>query len=140
MAFTSNQSSGPLSDINVTPLVDVMLVLLIIFMITAPITAHRVEIDLPQKTNAPPTNIDPPEPIKLRILPTGELYWNDQPMIKAALEPQLRIEAGKTKDLQPEIRIDADPRTKYQVVAEVLATAKNVGIEKLGFENMPTGF
>ena len=138
MAFTSNQGAGPMADINVTPLVDVMLVLLIIFMITAPIMAHRVEIDLPQKSNATPPPIDPPEPVTLRILPTGELYWNDQPMIKAALEPQLRIEAGK--DPQPEIRIDADARTEYQIVAEVLATAKNVGVTKLGFENMPSGF
>ena len=77
MAFTQKQA-GPMADINVTPLVDVMLVLLIIFMITAPILAHQVQIDLPQKTTAPPTQIDPPPPIALRIRATGELYWNDQ--------------------------------------------------------------
>ncbi len=134
MAFTQKQA-GPMADINVTPLVDVMLVLLIIFMITAPILAHQVQIDLPQKTTAPPTNIDPPPPIALKIRATGELYWNDQPMIRAALEPQLRLEA--TKDPQPELQIDAEMTTRYEVVAEILATAKNVGMTKIGFKNMP---
>ena len=138
MAFTSQNTAGPMSDMNVTPLVDVMLVLLIIFMITAPIMAHRIEIDLPQKSTAPPDLKDPPPPVNLVIKQTGELFWNDQPMIKQALEPQLRIEASK--DPQPEIRIDAEARTEYETVAEVLATAKNVGITKLAFENMPTGF
>ncbi|HVF35813.1 MAG TPA: biopolymer transporter ExbD [Candidatus Saccharimonadia bacterium] len=139
MAFTNSTSNaGPMSDMNVTPLVDVMLVLLIIFMITAPIMAHRIEIDLPQPTTAPPPPIDPPDPVKLVIKETGDLFWNDQPMIRQALEPQLRIEASK--DPQPEIRIDAEPRTHYETVAEVLATAKNVGITKLAFENMPSGF
>jgi biopolymer transport protein ExbD len=122
MAFASNKGAGPMSEINVTPLVDVMLVLLIIFMITAPILAHQVEID-------------PPPPITLKIRATGELYWNDQPMISAALEPQLKIEAGK--DPQPELQIDADLETPYETVAAVLATAKNVGMTKLGFKNMP---
>ena len=138
MAFTSQNTAGPMSDMNVTPLVDVMLVLLIIFMITAPIMAHRIEIDLPQKSTAPPDLKEPPPPVNLVIKQTGELFWNDQPMIKQALEPQLRIEASK--EPQPEIRIDAEPRTEYETVAEVLATAKNVGITKLAFENMPSGF
>ena len=138
MAFTTSNSAGPMADINVTPLVDVMLVLLIIFMITAPIMAHRVDIDLPQKSIAPPTLEEPPPPVNLVIKQTGELYWNDQPMIRQALEPQLRIEAGK--DPQPEIRINAEAQTQYQTVAEVLATAKNVGVTKLAFDNMPSGF
>jgi biopolymer transport protein ExbD len=137
MAFASNKGGGPMADINVTPLVDVMLVLLIIFMITAPILAHQVQIDLPQKSTQPPTNVDPPPPITLRVRSTGELYWNDQPMIKAALEPQLQIEAAK--DPQPQLDIDAELETEYQIVAEVLATAKNAGMTKLGFKNMPGG-
>ncbi|HET7843824.1 MAG TPA: biopolymer transporter ExbD [Xanthomonadales bacterium] len=133
MAFTSNQGKGPMAEINVTPLVDVMLVLLIIFMITAPILAHQVEIDLPQKSNVV-NLIEPPPPIVLKIRSTGELYWNEQPMISAALEPQLKIEAAK--DPQPELQIDADLETPYETVAAVLATAKNVGMTKLGFKNM----
>jgi len=135
MAFTTSQSAGPMSDINVTPLVDVMLVLLIIFMVTAPVLAHKVEIDLPQATTFK-SEEKPPPPISLQIKATGELYWNDEPMISAALEPQLRIEAAK--EPQPELQVDADRTTHYEIVAEVLATAKNVGMRKIGFKNIPT--
>ncbi len=133
MAFTQKQA-GPLADINVTPLVDVLLVLLIVFMLAAPIVAHRVNIDLPQKSTQPPT-VEPPPPIELRILATGDLFWNGQPLIRPALEPQLRLEAAKNP--QPELQVDAEMSTQYQVVAEVLATAKTVGMEKIGFKNMP---
>jgi len=132
MAFTS-QSAGPMADINVTPLVDVMLVLLIIFMITAPVLAHKVEIDLPQATTVQ-SQENPPPPIDLQIKATGEMYWNNEPMISAALEPQLRIEARK--EPQPELQVDADRNTQYQIVATVLATAKNVGMRKIGFKNI----
>ena len=132
MAFTS-QSAGPMADINVTPLVDVMLVLLIIFMITAPVLAHKVEIDLPQATTVQ-SQEKPPPPIDLQIKATGEMYWNNEPMISAALEPQLRIEARK--EPQPELQVDADRNTQYQIVATVLATAKNVGMRKIGFKNI----
>src|SRR5258706_2219311 len=94
MAFTTGSSTGAMADINVTPLVDVLLVLLIIFMITAPVLAHKVEIDLPQATTFK-SEEQPPPPISLQIKATGELYWNDEPMISAALEPQLRIDAAK---------------------------------------------
>ena len=132
MAFTS-QTSGPMADINVTPLVDVMLVLLIIFMITAPVLAHKVEIDLPQASTVI-SDVKPPPPIDLQIKATGEMYWNNEPMISAALEPQLRIEARK--EPQPELQVDADRNTQYQIVATVLATAKNVGMRKIGFKNI----
>jgi biopolymer transport protein ExbD len=122
-----------MADINVTPLVDVMLVLLIIFMITAPVLAHKVEIDLPQATTQI-SNEKPPPPIDLQIKATGEMYWNNEPMISAALEPQLRIEARK--EPQPELQVDADRNTQYQIVATVLATAKNVGMRKIGFKNI----
>ena len=135
MAFTSQTQAGPMADINVTPLVDVMLVLLIIFMITAPVLAHKVEIDLPQATTVK-SEEKPPPPISLQIKATGELYWNDEPMIQAALEPQLRIEAAK--EPQPELQVDADRNTHYEIVASVLATAKNVGMRKIGFKNIPT--
>ena len=133
MAFTSSNQAGPMADINVTPLVDVMLVLLIIFMITAPVLAHKVEIDLPQATTVQ-SQEKPPPPIDLQIKATGEMYWNNEPMISAALEPQLRIEARK--EPQPELQVDADRNTQYQIVATVLATAKNVGMRKIGFKNI----
>ena len=135
MAFTA-QTSGPMSDINVTPLIDVLLVLIIIFLITAPSVAHQVKIDLPQKSTIKPL-VEPPDPIDLQIRATGELIWNDQPLIKAALEPQLRLEAGRNP--QPELQVDIEDATQFEVVAEVLATAKNAGMMKIGFKNMPGG-
>ena len=123
-----------MSDINVTPMVDVMLVLLIIFMITAPILAHKVDIDLPQKTRNRIPEVDPPPPIELRILATGEMFWNGQPLIREALEPQVRLEASK--DPQSVLQVDADKLTPYQAVADVLATAKRVQMNKIGFKNL----
>jgi biopolymer transport protein ExbD len=135
MAF-AKASAGPMSDINVTPLIDVLLVLLIIFIITAPSLTHQVKVDLPQKSTVPPLT-EPPPPIDLRILATGELFWNDQPLIRAALEPQLRLEAGK--DPQPELQVDIESATEFEVVTAVLATAKTAGMTKIGFKNMPDG-
>jgi biopolymer transport protein ExbD len=135
MAFTT-RTSGPMSDLNVTPLIDVLLVLLIIFIITAPSLAHQVKVDLPQKSTITPP-VDPPPPIELRILATGDLVWNDQPLIKEALDPQLRLEAAK--EPQPELQIDIDNTTQFEIVAEVLAAAKNSGMTKIGFKNMPDG-
>ena len=86
MAFASNSGGGPMADMNVTPLVDVMLVLLIIFMVTAPILSYPIDIDLPQRTTNPPDNPkEPPEPIKLRIDSAGTVYWNDSPTPVSAL-------------------------------------------------------
>ena len=89
MAFSSGGGSGPMADINVTPLVDVMLVLLIIFMVTAPTLSYPIEIDLPQKSpNPPPPSLEPPEPIKLRIDASGQVFWNESPQpVTALAEP-----------------------------------------------------
>jgi biopolymer transport protein ExbD len=135
MAF-STKSSGPMSDINVTPLIDVMLCLLIIFILNAPSPVHQVKVDLPQKSTITPP-VDPPPPIELKITSAGDFYWNDQPLIKPALEPQLRLEAGK--EPQPELQIDIEDATRFEAVAEVLAVAKTVGMTKIGFKNMPDG-
>jgi biopolymer transport protein ExbD len=130
MAFSSGGGSGPMSEINVTPLVDVMLVLLIIFMITVPMLSHKIKIDLPQPTTQPPPP-NPPEPIGLSVKATGQLYWNDEPITEEALQAQLRVTAQK--DPQPELNIKADKTTKYQLVATVMADAKNAGMVKIGF-------
>jgi biopolymer transport protein ExbD len=130
MAFSTGGGSGPMADINVTPLVDVMLVLLIIFMITVPMLSHKIKIDLPQPTlNPPPLN--PPEPITLGVRMGGQLYWNDEPITEPALQAQLRVTAQKNP--QPELQIQADRSTKYQQVATVMADAKNAGMQKIGF-------
>ena len=134
MAFSSGGGSGPMADINVTPLVDVMLVLLIIFMITAPMLSHKIKIDLPQPA-PPPVNPPPPppDPIRLSVQPTGTLYWNDEPITEEALRAQLAVIGVKPLDQQPELDIRAEKTTKYQLVATVMADAKNAGMGKIGF-------
>ena len=136
MAFSTGGGSGPMADINVTPLVDVMLVLLIIFMITVPMLSHKIKIDLPQPTlNPPPDN--PPEPITLGVRLTGQLYWNDEPITEAAMQAQLRVAAQRAP--QPELQIRADRDTEYQIVASVMTDAKNAGMVKVGFITQAQG-
>ena len=135
MAFSNNSGGGgPMAEINVTPLVDVMLVLLIIFMITAPLMAHKVKIELPEATlETRPEGND--RPITLAIKEDGEIYWNDERVQMAVLESQLAVEAQKKP--QPRIDIRADKTTKYRLVAQVVKTAKDVGIAKVGFVATP---
>ena len=121
---------GPMAEINVTPLVDVMLVLLIIFMITAPLMSHKIRIDLPQ-ANPNTVETTPPEPIDLAIKENGDLFWNDEPVTEAILQAQLRVAAQKNP--QPELQIRAEKTTQYQKVAEVMAAAKRSGMVKIGF-------
>jgi len=132
MAFSSNSSGGAMADINVTPLVDVMLVLLIIFMVTMPMASYQIQIDLPQPSINPPEQPkDPPKPIRLRIDGNGQLFWDGSPLPTAALEPQLQIEA--TRDPQPTLELETNGETRYEILADVLSTAKNAGMEKIGF-------
>ena len=133
MAFSTGGGSGPMADINVTPLVDVMLVLLIIFMITVPMLSHKIKIDLPQPTDKPPPLTNPPEPIRLSVQATGTLYWNDEPISEEALRAQLAVIGVKPLEEQPELDIRAEKTTKYQLVATVMADAKNAGLSKIGF-------
>jgi biopolymer transport protein ExbD len=130
MAFSSNSGGGPMAEINVTPLVDVMLVLLIIFMITAPLMSHKIRIDLPQ-ANPNVQEQNPPEPIDLAVKESGEIFWNDELVTEAMLQAQLRVSAQKNP--QPELQIRADKDTKYQLIATVMANAKSAGMVKIGF-------
>ncbi|HEX5306528.1 MAG TPA: biopolymer transporter ExbD [Dyella sp.] len=131
MAFSTGNSAGPMADINVTPLVDVMLVLLIIFMLTAPIVTHDVKIDLPQPTNNPPPDTDHLDPISLRIDASGSLYWNDVPVDESGMRAQMAVIAQQTN--QPEIQINADDAVAYEYVARALSDAKSYGLTKIGF-------
>jgi biopolymer transport protein ExbD len=131
MAFSTGGGSGPMADINVTPLVDVMLVLLIIFMITVPMLSHKIEINLPQPSTTPPPPIQPPEPLTLSVRATGQYFLADEPISEEALQAQLRVAAQR--DPQPELDIRAEKNAKYQWVATVMADAKNAGMTKIGF-------
>ncbi len=132
MSFASNSGSGPMADINVTPLVDVMLVLLIIFMVTAPALSYQIQVDLPQRTtNPPPQPKDPPEPIRLRIEAGGTVTWNNSPIPMSVLQSSLEVEAERT--IQPTLEIETDPDAQYEMLAKVLSRAKNSGMVKIAF-------
>ncbi len=133
MAFSSNSSGGPMADINVTPLVDVMLVLLIIFMVTAPILSYPIDIDLPQRSLTPPPESHPPEPIKLRIDAAGQVFWNDSPTPISALRNMMETEVERDPNNQPTLEIDTNDDADYGILAKVLATARNAQMQKIGF-------
>ena len=131
MAFSSNSSGGVMAEINVTPLVDVMLVLLIIFMITAPLAAHKIKVELPIASLDKPPEEAPNQPITITVKEAGDLYWNDEPITEATMQAQLRVAAQRTP--QPEVQLRADKNTEYSVISMVMADAKNSGIVHLGF-------
>lgn len=131
MAMSSGgNSGGPMSEINVTPLVDVMLVLLIIFMITAPLMTHKVQIDLP-KANPKVKDEAPAEPMDLAVKPDGTYYLNDGEITEAELKAQFAVAASKSP--QPELQIRADRTTEYKVVKKILGEAKEAGMVHVGF-------
>ena len=133
MAFSTGSESGaPMSEINVTPLVDVMLVLLIIFMITAPLMSHKIKVELPEANlDHRDETVPPAPPITVTVTKNGDLYWNDQPVTPNLLESQLSVEAQKTP--QPAVNIRGDETTKYRTISEVVNTAQAQGIRKVGF-------
>lgn len=130
----SSGGAGTLADINVTPLADVLLVLLILFLVTIPSLKHDIQIDLPQpnKNFTPPKN--PLTPVEVRISSTGTVTWNNMPVDEEQLEAQLQVLGAKPIDAQPEMRIQVDQATLYDVLAKLLAKAKNFGVQKIGFQ------
>ena len=135
MAFSSNSNGGgPMADINVTPLVDVMLVLLIIFMITAPLMTHKVVVKLPQATLATkPTSTTPP--VTLAIKADGSRYWNDEPVNATQLDQYMGIIVQR--DPQPQVNIRADASTKYGTINDAVQTLRRAGVRKVGFVSGP---
>lgn len=124
---------APMAEINTTPLVDVMLVLLVIFIITAPLLTHAVKIELPQASSQ--LSPEKPDVISLAIDESGKIYWNDAALAENELKTKLQLISQKTP--QPELQIRADKATRYQILAEVMAEAQNAGITKLGFISAP---
>ncbi|MBC7489635.1 MAG: biopolymer transporter ExbD [Glaciimonas sp.] len=120
-------------EINTTPLVDVMLVLLIIFIMTIPVMNHAVKIDLPRATNQP--DRVKPESINLSIDATGKVYWNDEAVDRNKL--QLKIAAAVKKEPQPELHLHAERTTEYEKIAQVMAAAQSGGLRKIGFVTDP---
>jgi biopolymer transport protein ExbD len=127
MAFSARVSRDVIAQINVTPLVDVLLVLLIIFMITSPVVMHKTPMDLPQPSSTPMPEL--PRPIHLAIHQDGQMYWNDAPINQNQLREQLGIAAAQAT--QPALQIDAADGVAYDVVARVLAQAKAQGVSRI---------
>jgi biopolymer transport protein ExbD len=133
MAFSSDSGGGrPMAEINVTPLVDVMLVLLIIFMITAPLMTHKVKVELPEANlNRREEKTILVTPITIAVAETGALYWNDEPVTKGVIESRFSVEAQRTP--QPQVNVRGDKTAKYKLVQEVVQIAQNQGMRKVGF-------
>ena len=131
--FDNNRQGAPMADINVTPMVDVMLVLLVIFIITAPLLTHAVKIDLPNAKSAPAP--EKPETIALSIDGAGKLFWNDAPIDTTELDTRL-VKAAQQQP-QPEVQLRADKATRYELIAQVMSAAQGNGMTKLGFVTEP---
>ncbi|WP_448585869.1 ExbD/TolR family protein [Thermaurantiacus sp.] len=121
----------PMGEMNTTPLIDVMLVLLIMFIITIPIQTHAVKLDLPPP-NPNPTNVDPVfNTVNIDFLNT--IYWNDQEVTLQQLDGYLTQIGQMDPDTQPELRLRPDALSRYEVVNQVMALAQKRGIAKMGF-------
>lgn len=135
MAFGGfeTHSGQPMSEINVTPLVDVMLVLLVIFIVTAPLLTHAVRVDLPQASAQPSTQ--KPDAIALAIDGDGRLFWNRDAVTLAELRARLARAAAVQPP--PEIQLHADRDTRYQALAELMAAVQTAGLQKVSFITQP---
>ncbi len=124
-----DDDSPPMAEINMTPLVDVMLVLLIVFMITIPVMQHSVKIELPQASSQ--KNDVKPESININISAKGQIFWNNAPIDIDTL--QIYAQTAAKKNPQPEVQLRADKNARYETVAQVLASSKRAGLTKVGF-------
>jgi biopolymer transport protein ExbD len=133
-SFDPRCHQGPMAEINVVPLVDVMLVLLVIFIITAPLLTHSIKIDLPKASSAP--NITRPDHIEFGIRKNGALYWNGVPVSRQEMAARFAVEARKQP--QPELHIRADRLAHYESVAQVMSVAAKAGLVRIGFVTDPS--
>ena len=136
MAFASfdrQRSSTPMTEINMVPLIDVMLVLLVIFIVTAPLLTHAVKLELPRASAAP--SPVPPEKIDLAIDAAGQRYWNGEALSRE--QAAQSFAAAGMRRPQPEVHLRADQAVAYRSVAETVADAAQAGLSKIGFVSEP---
>jgi len=136
MAFASfdpRQGGAPMAEINMVPLIDVMLVLLVIFIVTAPLLTQAVKLELPKASSQP--NIAKAEKIEFAIDARGKLFWNGEAVDRA--EAAKRFSAESQKQPQPEVHLRADQNVAYRSVAQTLADASKAGLTKVGFISEP---
>ncbi|MEW6513219.1 MAG: biopolymer transporter ExbD [Pseudomonadota bacterium] len=131
--ISRRRHSAPMADMNVVPLVDVMLVLLVIFIVTAPLLTHAVKIDLPKASSS--ANITKPEHIEFGIREDGSLFWSGEAVTLDALPARFAAEASKQP--QPEVHIRADRHVHFAKVAQVMALAAKAGLVRIGFVSDP---
>jgi biopolymer transport protein ExbD len=129
MSIGGGGEDEPMMEMNMTPLIDVLLVLLVMFIITIPVMTHAVKLDMPRPTNAP--KLAEPVVIQLEIDFDGTVLWNGSPVTVDSLDSYFRREAAN--DPQPELHIRPNKRASYDVVARVLAAAQRNGLLKIGF-------
>jgi biopolymer transport protein ExbD len=130
---TQDDSDQMLSEINMIPFIDVMLVLLIIFIITVPVIKHAVNVDLPRANNE--KLLDKTQNVRLTVDADGTYFWNDEPLTDAAFEQ--RLSAAAIQQPQPELHIRGDRAVRYERVAQALAAAQRAGVQKIGFVTEP---
>ncbi len=132
-SFDNKSARHTVSEINMVPLIDVMLVLLVIFIITAPLLSHSIKINVPQASSQPVEQ--EPVTIDLAVDAQGQLYWNEKLVTADQLTQKFALEAAQ--DPQPELRIRADLNTRYEVLAQVMSSARAAGLKRLGFITRP---
>ena len=131
--FTADDQEEVMSEINMVPFIDVMLVLLIIFIITVPVMKHAVNIDLPRATNQPEDT--KPQTIRLSVASDGSYYWNENKIDDESMLARMKEEGAK--DPQPELHIRGDKDVRYERVAQAMAAAQQAGVRKIGFVTDP---
>src|SRR5579862_5883532 len=132
-SFDRKNASAPMAEINMVPLIDVALVLLVIFIVTAPLLTHAVKLDLPKATSNP--DIQKPEKVEFAIDASGTLFWNGERLTRE--DAQARFTEAGEKRSQPEVYLRADQNVPYRYVAEMLADASHAGLGKVAFVSEP---
>jgi biopolymer transport protein ExbD len=131
--FHRSTNATPMAEINMIPLIDVMLVLLVIFIVTAPLLTHAVKLDLPKAESTP--NQTRPNNVQLAVDRAGVVYWNGEPASTAQWREHMKVAAAR--DPQPEIHLRADGEVAYRRVAQLLSDAARAGLNKIGFVTEP---
>jgi len=131
--FSRSADSAPMAEINMIPLIDVMLVLLVIFIITAPLLTHSVKIDLPKASSAP--NLTKPDYIQLAVDAEGRIFWNGEHVERP--DARVRMASAAALKPQPELHVHADGSVAYRKVAEVMSDAAKAGLTRIGFVTSP---
>jgi biopolymer transport protein ExbD len=138
MAFgglEKKRDSAPMAEINMTPLIDVMLVLLVIFIITAPLFTHAIRLELPQVASEPARQT--PQTVTLSIDAAGKLYWNAQPISLDEMRARFAAAGKAAEDAQPDLQLRAARDTRYEVIAQVMGAAQQAGLARIGFVTEP---